>query len=119
MKTGRVERWDEIPLERVTEMVSRKVFVGDRQVMVQVYLLRGAQVPLHRHEGEQMIYVLEGALRCSVGGREVTVREGDVLHLPAGVRHQAEALEDTFQIVVLGETCTTKEAGRDSGRHAT
>jgi len=103
VNTGRIERWDEIPLERVTEMVSRKVFVGDRQVMVQVHLLRGTHVPVHCHESEQMIYVLQGALRCSVGGREVTVKEGDVLHVPAGVRHQAKALEDTFQIVVFGE----------------
>jgi quercetin dioxygenase-like cupin family protein len=111
VNTGRVERWDEIPLERVTEMVSRKVFVGDRQVMVQVHLLRGTHVPVHRHEGEQMIYVLQGALRCSVGGREVTVKEGDVLHLPAGVRHQAEALEDTFQIVVFGDGSPTPPVG--------
>ena len=113
VKTGRVERWDEIPLERVTEMVSRKVFVGDRQVMVQVHLLCGAHVPVHRHEGEQMIYVLQGALRCSVGGREVTVKEGDVLHVPAGVRHQAEALEDTFQIVVLGDSGPPSQEGSD------
>jgi len=113
VKTGRVERWDEIPLERVTEMVSRKVFVGDRQVMVQVHLLRGAHVPVHRHEGEQMIYVLQGALRCSVGGREVTVKEGEVLHLPAGVSHQAEALEDTFQIVVFGDSRPTQRGGSD------
>ena len=119
VNTGRVERWDEIPLEKVTEMVSRKVFVGDQQVMVQVYLMRGAHVPLHRHQSEQMIYVLQGALRCAVGGREVTVREGDVLHVPSGVRHQAEALEDTFQIVVFGETCATREVGVDAGRHAT
>ena len=103
VKTGRVERWDEIPLERVTEMVSRKVFVGDRQVMVQVHLLCGAHVPLHRHESEQMIYVLQGALRCVVGGQAVAVEAGDVLHVPSGVRHQAEALEDTFQMVVFGE----------------
>lgn len=103
MADVRVHRWDELPLEKVTEMVSRKVIVGDRQTMVQVYLKRGAHVPLHRHDGEQMVYVLQGALRLAVGGREVTVSEGEVLHVPSGVSHQAEALKDTFQIAVLLE----------------
>jgi quercetin dioxygenase-like cupin family protein len=26
------------------------------------------------------------------------VREGEVLHIPAGVDHQAEALDDTFEL---------------------
>ena len=29
---------------------------------------------------------------------EITVREGEVLHIPSWVPHQAEALEDTFEI---------------------
>ncbi|MDA1096219.1 MAG: cupin domain-containing protein, partial [Chloroflexi bacterium] len=84
-------------------MVSRKVLVGDRQTMVQVYLKRGTHVPLHHHAGEQMVYVLQGAVRWSVGGRAMTVSEGEVLRVPSGVSHQAEALDDTFQIAVLSD----------------
>jgi uncharacterized protein YjlB len=32
---------------------------------------------------------------------EVVVREGEVLHVPATVAHQAEALEDTFVLGVF------------------
>lgn len=101
MANTRVHRWDELPLEKVTAMVSRKVVTGDRQTMVQVYLKRGAHVPVHRHDGEQMVYVLQGAVRWAVGGREMIVSEGEVLHVPSRVSHQAEALDDTFQIAVL------------------
>ena len=104
MADTRVHRWDELPLEKVTEMVSRKVVTGDRQTMVQVYLKRGAHVPLHSHDGEQMVYVLQGIVRWVVGGREMLVSEGDVLHVPSCVRHQAEALDDTFQIAVLSDS---------------
>jgi quercetin dioxygenase-like cupin family protein len=45
-----------------------------------------------------MTYVLQGALKFLVGGEEITVREGEVLHIPSGVEHQAEALEDTFEL---------------------
>ena len=98
-----VHRWESLELERVTEMISRKVVAAERQMLVQVYLKRGAHVPLHSHHGEQMVYVLQGIVRWVVGGREMLVREGEVLHVPSCVRHQAEALEDTFQLAVLSD----------------
>ena len=96
-----VHRWEGIAVEKVTEMISRKVVTGGRQMLAQVYLKRGAHVPLHSHASEQMTYVLQGALRCRVDTVEIVVRAGEVLHIPAGRRHQAEALEDTFEIDVF------------------
>ena len=84
-----LHRWDEIALEKVTEMFSRKIVAGERQVLAQIYLKRGAIVPLHRHDSEQMTYVLQGALRFMVGGEETIVREGEVMHIPGGVEHQS------------------------------
>src|SRR4026208_1741509 len=79
-------------------MISRKIVTGDRQMVAQVYLKKGALVPMHAHESEQMTYVLQGALRFLVGGEEITVRECEALHIPPGIEHQAEALEDTFEL---------------------
>jgi quercetin dioxygenase-like cupin family protein len=94
----RLHRWDEIALEKVTEMISRKVVTGEREMIGQIYLKRGALVPMHSHESEQLTYVLQGAMKFLIGGEEITVREGEVLHIPSWVPHQAEALEDTFEI---------------------
>ena len=94
----RLHRWDEIALEKVTEMISRKVVTGEREMIGQIYLKRGAIVPMHSHESEQLTYVLQGALKFLIHGEEITVREGEVLHIPSWVPHQAEALEDTFEI---------------------
>ena len=99
--SARLHRWDEIALEKVTEMVSRKVVTGAREMLAQIYLKRGALVPMHAHDSEQMTYVLQGALRFRVGGDDVVVREGEVLHVPAGVPHQAEALDDTLELDVF------------------
>jgi quercetin dioxygenase-like cupin family protein len=93
-------RWDAIELEKVTEMIARKVIAGAEQTLTQAYLKKGALVPMHSHPGEQMIYVLQGALRAVVDGAEVTLREGEVLQIAAGTPHQAEALDDTFVIDV-------------------
>jgi quercetin dioxygenase-like cupin family protein len=97
---ARLHRWDEIALEKITEMLSQKIVAGQREMIAQTYLKRGALVPLHSHESEQMTYVLQGALRFVVGGEEVIVREGEVLHVPSHVPHQAEALDDTFELDV-------------------
>jgi quercetin dioxygenase-like cupin family protein len=97
-KAVRLHRWDEIALDKVTEMLSRKIVSGDREMLVQIYVKRGCLVPMHSHESEQMTYVLQGALKFLVGGEEITVREGEVLHIPSGIEHQAEALEDTFEL---------------------
>jgi len=97
----RLHRWDEIALDKVTEMLSRKIVAGEREMLVQVYVKRGCLVPLHTHASEQMTYVLQGALKFLVGGEEITVREGEVIHIPSGIEHQAEALEDTFELDVF------------------
>jgi len=91
-----LHRWDGLELEKVTEMIARKVIAGARDTLVQAYFKKGALVPVHAHAGEQMIYVLQGAIRAVVDGEEITVREGEVLQVPANVPHQAEALDDTF-----------------------
>ena len=122
----RLHRWDEIALEKVTEMLSRKIVSGEREMLVQVYVKRGCLVPMHAHDSEQMTYVLQGALKFLVGGEEITVREGEVLHIPSGVEHQAEALEDTFELDVFSPirqewlgaaySCIASHSGTTSAR---
>ena len=97
----RLHRWDEIALDKVTEMVSQKIVAGENEMVAQIYLKRGALIPMHAHESEQMTYILQGSLRFLVGGEEIIVREGEVLHIPSRVPHQAEALDDTFELDVF------------------
>ena len=100
-QTVRLHRWDEIALEKVTEMLSRKLVTGEREMIAQIYLKRGCIVPMHSHESEQMTYILQGALRVLVDGEEIIVSEGEVLHIPPFAPHQAEALEDTLELDVF------------------
>ena len=101
MTTVRVHRWGEIALEKITEMISKKLVVGERGMLAQIYLKRGALVPMHSHESEQMTYILQGSLKVIVGGEVMTVCEGEVLQVPSGIPHQAEALEDTFELDIF------------------
>jgi quercetin dioxygenase-like cupin family protein len=89
-------RWDELPLEKITEMVARKVITTPRAAITQAYFKKGTVVPSHAHASDLFVYVLQGALRAQLDGEELTVREGEVLVVPEGATHQAESLDDTF-----------------------
>jgi quercetin dioxygenase-like cupin family protein len=67
-------------------------------MLARLVLRAGASVPLHSHENEQITYILEGALKFDLPDREVTVRAGEILVIPAHVPHSAEALEDTVDL---------------------
>ena len=83
--TVRLHRWDEIALEKVTEMISRKIVTGEREMVAQIYLKKGALVPMHSHESEQMTYVLQGAMKFLIGGEEITrARRGSAAHPVVG-----------------------------------
>jgi len=61
-------------------------------------------VPRHQHHDEQITYVLEGALRFTLGsdgGQRVDVLAGEVLHIPSDLPHSAEALEDTLDVDIF------------------
>lgn len=104
---ARLSRWDDVPRERVTDLLDRKLITGERIMLAHVHLKKGCLVPRHSHANEQFTYILEGALRFRVGGdesreaEEVIVRAGEVLHIPSNVPHEAEALEDTLDLDVF------------------
>ncbi|NIP57073.1 MAG: cupin domain-containing protein [Gemmatimonadetes bacterium] len=97
-------RWEEMPKERVTDQLSRRLVTGERMMLAHVYLDKGCVVPKHAHENEQITYILDGALKFWIGEEgeeELVVRAGEVLHIPSNVPHQAEALEDTLDVDVF------------------
>jgi quercetin dioxygenase-like cupin family protein len=97
-------RWEEMPKERVSDLLDRRLITGDRMMLTHVYMKKGCIVPRHAHENEQITYILEGALRFWLGKdgeEEVIVRVGEVLHIPSNLPHMAEALEDTLDVDIF------------------
>jgi len=95
-------RWDEVPLDKVTEMVACKTLGGEQLQLTQAYFKKGTRVPVHAHGGERLLYVLQGVIRVVAGNDDVTLREGDLLVIPAGTVHEAEAFDDAFVLTVAG-----------------
>jgi quercetin dioxygenase-like cupin family protein len=97
-----LHRWDDMPKEQLSDKLQRRMITGDRMMITHIYLKKGAVVPRHQHDNEQITYVLEGALRFRLGNeQEVDVRAGNVLVIPSNLPHSAEALEDTLDVDVF------------------
>ena len=85
----------------MSDTISRKIISGDKAMVAQVFLKKGAVVPEHSHESEQITYILDGALKFELEGREVIVHKGEVLRIPSHVPHRAVALEDTLDLDIF------------------
>jgi quercetin dioxygenase-like cupin family protein len=98
-------RWDNLPREELNPLIGRRLITGERMMIAHVYLAKGALVPKHSHENEQITYILEGCLRFSLGdddgGETVDVRAGEVLTIPPNLPHAAEAIEDTLDVDIF------------------
>ncbi len=93
--------WESVPLEVMSDVISRKIISGEKAMVAQVFLKKGAVVPEHRHESEQITYILEGALQFQLEGQEIVVHKGEVLRIPSNVPHRAVALEDTVDLDIF------------------
>ena len=96
--------WEELPREALSPLIGRRLISTERMMLAHVYLEKGALVPWHSHENEQLTYILEGTLRFWLGddqGEIVDVAAGEVLHIPSLLPHKAEALEKVLDVDIF------------------
>lgn len=91
-------RLKELAIEQVNPLLDRQIVSGERSMLARIILRKGCIVPQHSHENEQISYILEGALKFVIEGREIVVSAGEVLVIPSHMPHSAEALEDTVDL---------------------
>jgi quercetin dioxygenase-like cupin family protein len=93
--------WHTIPLEELNPLLQRQFVVGQDVMLARVLLKKGCIVPEHSHHNEQITYILDGALKFWIDGKEIVVHAGEVLCIPSNMPHQAEALVDTVDLDVF------------------
>lgn len=97
--------------DRVTDYWSPKVIGRVNDHLLKVAKLKGELV-WHAHEGEdELFYIVKGALRMEFEDGVVSLREGDVLTVPKGVRHNPVAEEECW--VLLIEPASTLHTGAE------
>jgi quercetin dioxygenase-like cupin family protein len=93
--------WDQMDKEVLSDTIARKMVTGEKAMVAQIFIKKGGVVPEHFHESEQLTYILEGALKFKIQGKEIVVHKGQVLHIPSNVPHSAEAVEDTVDLDIF------------------
>ena len=103
MSTSPVRKftWSEIPKQQMTPLITRQIVTGASAMVGTITLQKGSGVPKHSHVSEQLTYVLEGALRFVIDGREILVAAGEILVIPAWVEHEATAIEYTVELDIF------------------
>jgi quercetin dioxygenase-like cupin family protein len=93
--------WKSVAIEDLNPLLKRHFIVGQNVMLARVLLKKGCIVPEHSHHNEQVTYILDGALKFWIDGKEIVVRSGEVLTIPPHMPHKAEALEDTIDLDVF------------------
>ncbi|MGH9644093.1 MAG: cupin domain-containing protein [Terriglobales bacterium] len=106
--------WNSIPVETLNAQLGRQLVVGKDIMLARVFLKKGCIVPEHSHPNEQVTYILEGALKFWIDGREIIVKAGEVLTIPPNMPHKAEAVEDTDDLDVFTPPRADWMRGTDS-----
>jgi quercetin dioxygenase-like cupin family protein len=94
----KLHRWSEIPVEILNPLLSRQAVHCDRITLARLTLKKGAIVPRHQHENEQVTTLEQGRLRFVFDDGEVVVGQGDSLQIPSHAPHSVEALEDSVAL---------------------
>ncbi len=93
--------WSSVELENLNPLLQRQLVVGQGIMLARVLMKKGCIVPLHSHHNEQVTYILEGALKFFIDGKEIVVNAGEVLTIPPHMPHKAEAMVDTVDLDVF------------------
>src|SRR5215831_15035903 len=94
-------KWKDVETEELNPLLGRQMITGKELMLARVLLKKGCIVPEHSHHNEQITYILEGALKFWIDGREIVVNAGEVLTIPPHMPHKAEALVDTVDLDVF------------------
>ncbi len=94
-------RWNDVEQEKLNPLLDRQMITGENLMLARILLKKGCVVPEHSHVNEQLTWVVEGALKFWIDGKEIVVRSGEVLCIPSNMPHKAEALENTLDMDVF------------------
>lgn len=110
----KVHDWERSNREDLGPLIVRRVVHSERMTTALFDLRKGAVVPRHSHDHEQMSHVLAGkALYCFDDG-EITAGPGEVVEINSNEPHRVEALEDSSIMDVFQPVRTDWLQGSDA-----
>ena len=82
--------------------IQQKTLVhGQKTLMVEFRLQKGAVLPMHKHPHEQTGYLVSGRLDMTIGSEIRLLGPGDSWCIPGDAEHGATALETSVAVEVF------------------
>jgi len=94
-------RLRDLPEERIGDKITRRILVGEREMIVFWTMKAGARAERHQHPHEQMFWVLSGRMEFDLDGEARTCVAGDLGVIPGNTPHAAYFPEDTEVVDVF------------------
>lgn len=82
-----VYRISELPISWLTESSRTRFLLGENILISFIENPPGTEFPLHKHEAEQILIILEGSEEHVIDGQTYHVEAGDVVVHPPNVEH--------------------------------
>lgn len=86
--------WDGLEREVVRRGVERAGFRGDDVLLVMNWLDPGMEVNPHSHPFEQVVFIVKGQMRFTVGDEVLELGPGGLVRIPPNVVHCGEPIGD-------------------------
>lgn len=87
---------------RLVWLIGEETMPGAQQTFGVVTIAPGKRNPLHLHPNcEELLYVMEGEADHKLGEEMFHITAGDVIRIPQGVPHWAQAKGDTPLVAVI------------------
>ena len=99
---GSVQNLADVEVRNAIEGIHSHRFDGNTVRFTRVEADQGARSPDHNHANEQFLFLQSGSLRGLLGDDEYLLVPGDVVWIPAYVRHHMIALEDSVWLEAHG-----------------
>ena len=82
-----VVRYADVPTIELAPSFKTHILSGDRITLSFVSAEPNAELPVHHHEHEQIVIIIDGAIDFVIEGKQYHVERGDVVVLPSNTEH--------------------------------
>ncbi len=91
-----VLKYEDITATKPSPGITRRILArGGTMMGVEASFEKGAVGEVHRHEHEQVSYIVSGSFRYTADGETYELKAGDSYYVAPNVSHGAVALEDS------------------------
>jgi len=88
-------------LQPLDKIAMKTLVHGEKTLMSEFRLEKGARLPRHSHPHEQTGYLVSGQMQLTIGNQSFLVEAGDSWCIGADIEHEASAQENSLAIEVF------------------